>query len=215
MFHPNIIAKALFSTSLIILAEKVFLQFVAISFHRKALADRLAENHLGLKALDRLSNAHPIPSKKSPYKRGHKNSGTMGSMDFLTYGRKQGKESPGSPVLDGNSTTRSKRRSKQAERKQNRRKAMASIIVDQVGTAIGQLTLKNSKFNRQGELGGLGSARRLARKLFGALSDVTPHRSHLIVDGTLPSLLLFSSFTNSISDFYPYFRSTTEAVSSG
>lgn len=68
---------------------------------------------------------------------------------------------------------------------------MASIIVDQVGTAIGQLTLKNSKFNRQGELGGLRSARRLARKLFSTLSDVTPPRSHLIVDGALPTLVLY------------------------
>jgi len=60
---------------------------------------------------------------------------------------------------------------------------MASIIVDQVGSAIGQVTLKDSKFNRQGDMGGLSSARRLARKLFASLSDVTPRRSHLVVDG--------------------------------
>lgn len=58
------------------------MRYVAINFHRKALAERLAENHLGLTALDRLSNAHPAPtSKRNPYrdsvqgqavKKGHK-----------------------------------------------------------------------------------------------------------------------------------------------
>jgi len=71
---------------------------------------------------------------------------------------------------------------------------MASIIVDQVGNAIGQVTLKDSKFNKGGDIEGLSSARRLARKLFASLSDVTPHKSHLVVD-----------------DFVPYFRSTSEA----
>jgi len=71
---------------------------------------------------------------------------------------------------------------------------MASIIVDQVGGAIGQVALKNSKFHRDGEMGGLHSARRLARKLFRSLSDVSPGRSHLVVE-----------------DFYPYFNTTSEA----
>lgn len=58
----------------------------------------------------------------------------------------------------------------------------------QVGGAIGQVALKNSRFNKGGELGGLHSARRLARKLFSALSDVSPARSHLLVEGKdLPS----------------------------
>jgi hypothetical protein len=59
----------------------------------------------------------------------------------------------------------------------------------QVGGAIGQVALKNSKFNRGGELGGLHSARRLARKLFSALSDVSPMRSHLLVEGNLYCLI--------------------------
>lgn len=53
----------------------------------------------------------------------------------------------------------------------------------QVGGAISQVALKNSRFNKGGELGGLHSARRLARKLFSALSDVSPARSHLLVEG--------------------------------
>lgn len=192
--------KALFSASLILLVEKIFLQFVAISFHRKALADRLSENRLGLKALDRLSNAQPAPQKKSPYmKKGHK-SHQGSSYDFagLMGGRKSTHHDHDHDTDGGRNSTvgspdgadekhkrpgHGRKRSGHAERKQKRRKAMASIIVDQVGSAIGQVTLKNSKFNREGEMGGLSSARRLARKLFGALSDVTPHRSHLVVEG--------------------------------
>lgn len=92
-----------------------------------------------------------------------------------------------------------------SERQRRRHKAMASIIVDQVclvslslasplifikfqvGGVIGQVALKNSKFNRDGQSGGLHSARRLARKLFSALSDVNPARSHLVVEGLLQS----------------------------
>lgn len=55
----------------------------------------------------------------------------------------------------------------------------------QVSGAIGQVALKNSKFNREGEIGGLHSARRLARKLFSVLSNVSPPRSHLIVEGMI------------------------------
>lgn len=168
--------------------EKTFLQFVAINFHRKALADRLAENQLGLKALDRLSNAQPAPVKKSPHpKKGHKHHPTASFVfsgrkanDEQTYGRAS---ATASPVTDEKSGHSLRHRSGHAERRQKRRKAMASIIVDHVGSAIGQVTLKNSRFNRQGEMGGLSSARRLARKLFSSLSDVSPHRSHLVVDG--------------------------------
>lgn len=54
-----------------------------------------------------------------------------------------------------------------------------------VGGAIGQITLKNSKFHKEGDFGGLHSARRLARKLFSALGGVNPPRSHLVVEGAL------------------------------
>ncbi|KAF8995427.1 Mechanosensitive ion channel-domain-containing protein [Cyathus striatus] len=169
----NRVMQALFAAGIIILAEKLFLRFVAINFHEKALADRLIENRMGLKALDRLSNAQPAPSRKNPYvKRGHKNPGSVGTLDMFTSPRRGGKEGY------------------DLSRHQRRRKAMASIIVDQ----IGQVALKNSKFNKEGQIGSLHSARRLARKLFSTLSDVYPPRSHLVVE-----------------DFYPYFRTTTEA----
>ncbi|KAJ7767461.1 Mechanosensitive ion channel-domain-containing protein [Mycena maculata] len=183
----NRVMQALFSAAIIFFFEKVFLRYVAINFHQKALAERLADNRLGLKALDRLSNAQPLPSKKSPYaKRGHKT--PTGSVDLSSVRVKEVdtmQEKPGS----------SKVGKKEFVRKQKRHKAMTSVIVDQVGGAIGQVALKNSRFNREGDLGGLSSARRLARKLFGALSDVYPPRSHLIVQ-----------------DFYPYFHSAAEAT---
>ncbi|KAF7971295.1 hypothetical protein HWV62_21450 [Athelia sp. TMB] len=195
----NRVMQALFTASILFLVEKLFLRFVAINFHRKALSERLAENRLGLKALDRLSNAQPV-AKKSPYgKRGHKSPNTA-SIDFSAfYGRKPSSKEQGAGETSGTASpvtkpTHSKTRSGHEERRRKRRKAMASIIVDQVGSAIGQVTLKNSKFNRQGELGGLSSARKLARKLFTTLNDVYPPRSHLVVD-----------------DFIPYFRSTSEA----
>lgn len=70
-----------------------------------------------------------------------------------------------------------------AERRKRRKTAVAAVIVDGLGGAIGQVALKNSKFN-QGELGGsLISAGKIARKLFSALSDVHPPRAHLVVEG--------------------------------
>ena len=175
--------QALFCAAIILLVEKTFLQFVAISFHRKALADRLAENRLGLKALDCLSNAQPHLKKT------HKHYPTV-SLGFTGHKATHGQQptgqtsAPGSPIQGEKSGHVSKRHLGHAERKRKRRKAMANIIVDHLGSAIGQVTLKDSKFNRQGEMGGLSSATRLARKLFASLSDVTPHRSHLVVDGT-------------------------------
>ncbi|KAJ7760396.1 Mechanosensitive ion channel-domain-containing protein [Mycena metata] len=185
----NRVMQALFSAGIILFFEKLFLRFVAINFHQKALADRLTENRLGLKALDRLSNAQPAP-KKTPYaKRGRRT--PSGSVDFSTLRLKERDATPEKPA----EKEKPKILKRGSARKQKRRMAMASIIVDQVGGAIGQVALKNSRFNREGELNNLSSARRLARKLFGALSDVYPPRSHLIVE-----------------DFHPYFHSTVEAT---
>ncbi|KAI0080156.1 hypothetical protein K474DRAFT_1658136 [Panus rudis PR-1116 ss-1] len=233
-YHPpgsywtivNRVMQALFSGALLLLAEKVFLRYVAINFHRKALADRIAENKLGLEALDRLSNAQPVSAKRNPYgahRKGHKSPGS--SLDMLGFGSRAqntviglGESNGSSPIREkspispnGNGIgsankgsnaagpdygTNAARKIKMnnAERKQRKRKAVASVIVDGLGEAIGQVALKNSKFNRQTEIGGLYSAGKLARKLFSALSDVNPPRAHLIVE-----------------DFYPYFRTPQDA----
>jgi len=49
--------KGLFSTGLVFLAEKLSLSLISINFHQQALAERLAENQLALRALDRLSRS--------------------------------------------------------------------------------------------------------------------------------------------------------------
>ncbi|EJD08533.1 uncharacterized protein FOMMEDRAFT_74431 [Fomitiporia mediterranea MF3/22] len=176
----NRVMQALFAASIILLVEKLFLRFVAIRFHQKALADRLAENKLGLKALDRLSNATPAAAAtlRLPYitgkKKGHKGS------------NQNSRRGAADPADHGKPAKMSRKR---------RRKAIGAMIVDQLGDAIGQVTLKDSKFNKGGELTGLHSARRLARQLFSTLSDVHPPRNYLIVE-----------------DFYPYFRTTAEAA---
>ncbi|KAK0470035.1 Mechanosensitive ion channel-domain-containing protein [Desarmillaria tabescens] len=201
----NRIMQALFAAGIIILAEKVFLQFVAINFHQKALADRLTENKLGLRALDRLSNAQPVfgIGNKRPKRRGHKSPGA--SMD-LNSAAQHGRNQSQSQLGHGNEMDANKEKpataSRSAQRRRKRKNFMSGVIVDQVGgaidqvgDAIGQVALKNSKFNREGDLGGLYSARKLARKLFRSLNDVDPDRDHLIVE-----------------DFYPYFRSTQEAT---
>lgn len=194
----------MFSGAILLLAEKVFLRYVAINFHRKALADRLAENRLGLEALDRLSNAQPSPSnKRNPYgpnKRGHK---SFGSLDMLGFGGRHHHDGSAQPGSSNGSPTNEKQQGNghrsqpsvdtnyskklkvsNAERRKRRKNAVATVLVDGLGGAIGQVTLKDSKLHKAGEFGSLASAGKLARKLFSTLSDVHPPRSHLIVDGT-------------------------------
>ncbi|KAG6850604.1 hypothetical protein H0H93_011272 [Arthromyces matolae] len=192
----NRVMQALFASSIILLVEKLFLQFVAINFHQKALAERLQENRLGLRALDKLSNTHVASNKRSPYTVRGQSKSPSASVDLLgstPRGHKPQNSRGGSPSeRDDPSAVQKNKLQKNIRARKN--KAMTSIIVDQVGGAINAVALKSSRFNRMGEVGGLHSARRLARKLFSALSDVNPPRFHLVVE-----------------DFYPYFRTTSEA----
>ncbi|KAF8513408.1 Mechanosensitive ion channel-domain-containing protein [Hysterangium stoloniferum] len=177
--YVNRAIAAIFAALVILLVEKCFLQFIAIRFHRKALADRLVENQLALKALDRLSNAQVVASKKNVYgrKRG--------------YGHKTASSVTTSASFDAEEHNETLSKSNNA--KKRRRKAVTSVILDQVGDVIGAVALKNSTFNRNAEFGSLYSARKLARKLFDALSD-TNARRNLVV-----------------TDFYPYFPTREEA----
>ncbi|KAG8218629.1 Mechanosensitive ion channel-domain-containing protein [Butyriboletus roseoflavus] len=213
----NRVLQALFTAAVILFVEKLFLRFVAINFHQHALADRLAENRLGLKALDLLSNAHPVSTnrKTTHGKKGSRNAlssiGATLDLGGLTGAWTHRKNSNGATTSsslevspaheqhesDAHHPPEKKKRRRglsRAETRRRRRKFMASIIVDQLGGAIGQVALKNSKFHKDVELGGLHSARKLAKKLFEGLKATSPERSHLIVE-----------------DFYPYFRSTSEA----
>lgn len=183
----NNFLKAMFSAGMILLVEKLFLHFVAINFHEKALADRLAENRLGLKALDRLSNTPVLPTRKQPnVRRGHKGPGSAGSADASTpINQSQSDHEDASPT-----TSNGKKGSRDTAHthtrhwgRRRKRKAITSVIVDQVGEAIGQIAFKNYRLNREGQMGSLYSAKRLARKLFSALNDSYPPRKHLTVEG--------------------------------
>jgi len=144
--------QVLFAAGIILLVEKLFLQFVAINFHQKALADRLTENLQGLKALDRLSNAQPGATKKLPYiKRGHKSPSV--SVDLFGNphrGRRPRPDSTdGSPVSSEknwySSTEASLKDSRPTQKQRRKRKAVTSVIVDQVCWVIFLLLLLISR----------------------------------------------------------------------
>lgn len=191
----NRVMEALFSASLLLLAEKIFLRYVAINFHRKALADRIAENQIGLRALDRLSNATPnVSSRKNPYgqswKKGHRSSGLNSASLPFGAGASQASSSNPSPIGEKPEDMqyeleKMKEISKTPLRKEaqkQKKRPMAAVIVDNL--------IKNQ--DRKGDT--LYSASKLARKLFSTLSNVYPPRQHLLVE-----------------DFYPYFKSTSDA----
>ena len=197
---------------MILLVEKVFLNFVSINFHRKALAERLAENKLGLQALDRLSNVQPASSKSTWKKKGYRQSS---SADLLHKGHGNGN---GSGSSSGMVTSENDgKRGKGGLSARRRKKPVTAVIIDQVGEAIGQVALKDSRLYRKGEYGSLDSARKLAKKLFLSLSNVHPPRNYLIVEGqarfayVVKTRLLTTGAL--FLDFEPYFRTTADAVS--
>jgi len=180
------------------------------------LADRLAENHLALKALDRLSNAQVAASKKNVYgrKRGHGHKATSSgissrpesfdAVNTLSGSRlmRNHPSQPGTIELVTNSQTLSK----SSKAKKRRRKAVTSVILDQVGDVIGAVALKNSTFNRNAEFGSLYSARKLARKLFDALSDANAPRN-LVISGALVANIFFQRFIDNLRrllSIFPY-----------
>ena len=64
-----------------------------------------------------------------------------------------------------------------------RKKVVSSVIIHQVGEAIGKVALKDSRLHRRGEYGSFDSARKLAKNLFMSLSGAHPPRDDLIVQG--------------------------------
>ncbi|KAF8749107.1 Mechanosensitive ion channel [Rhizoctonia solani] len=189
--YVNRVMQALFSAGIILLVEKLFLQFVAIRFHEEALADRLAENHLALKALDRLSNA--TGSKIKAFKKKHKAGvhSRNASVELLGTGTGTGTNSPISrPGTPDPNQAHKTPVSEKAKAKKKRKKAVASVL----GDAVAAVALKDSKFNKRGEIGSLHSARRLARDLFENLGSVDPERKELTVE-----------------DFYPFFKTEEDA----
>ncbi|KAG8682823.1 hypothetical protein FRC11_014348, partial [Ceratobasidium sp. 423] len=187
--YVNRVMQALFSAGIILLVEKLFLQFVAIRFHEEALADRLAENHLALKALDRLSNA--AGSRFKPFKKKHKAGAASrnASVELLAIGTSTNSPVP-RPDTPDHGHHHKATLSEKEKAKKKRKKAIASML----GGAISAVALKDSKFNKRGEIGSLHSARRLARDLFENLRHVDPERSELTVE-----------------DFFPFFKTEEDA----
>lgn len=182
----NRVMEALFSASVLLLVEKIFLRYVAINFHRRALADRIAENQIGLRALDRLSNATPnVSSRKNPYgqswKKGHRTSGLNSATLSFGAGTSQPSSSNPSPVGEKREDMqyeleKVKEAAKTPLRKEaqkQKKRPMAAVIVDNL--------IKNQ--DRKGDT--LYSASKLARKLFSTLSNVYPPRQHLLVEGNV------------------------------
>jgi len=125
--------KAMFAAGIILFVEKLFLHFVAINFHEKALADRIAENQLGLKALDRLSNAQPVtPSRRPNNRRGHKSSRSLNALDSLPRSQKEEPRSAEIGVQEPSPTGSKLFTPKPSGHPRRRRKNVTSIIVDQV-----------------------------------------------------------------------------------
>lgn len=128
--------QALLASAIIVFVEKLFLQFVTINFHQKALADRLEENRLGLKALDCLSNAHPVLPKKSPYhKRAHKKRGSVGTTGLATLAHQGQQDDDSIHTTKGHQATfanDSKANSVPVLQPKRRRKKVTSVIVNQV-----------------------------------------------------------------------------------
>ena len=188
------IAQALFSAAVIFLVEKIFLQYVAIQFHKKALAERLAENRLALKCLDRLSNAQPVQRKsgvpifgrRKGQNKDSPSSSRGASVDKLRmYPREKSgtlsDEDTSSNEKHEKHPLKGRQKKEQKKEQKKKRKIMKKLMLDQLGDAIGQLALKDSKMNRDYDVNGLWSARRLARKLFITLSATEPQRAHLLV----------------------------------
>jgi hypothetical protein len=135
---------------MVLLVEKLFLHFVAINFHEKALAERLVENRLGLKALDRLSNAHPNSVKKSPHvKRDHKSTPSRsGTFDPFPEPNRPPQVSTEGSLAPGEQSSSSLQNDsfekwQTQNKKRKRKRAMAGVIVDQVRSFVGPLLTSN------------------------------------------------------------------------
>lgn len=202
------------------------MHFVANNFHRKALADRWTENRLGLRALDRLSNAHPIPVKKTLGKRGHRSPGsnflsprpTQNDNSSQTWDIQSEKDKP---FLNKDR--------KSPKRRQKPKKAMASVIVDQVSyiTILSAILLISSDVGRRCHRAGCPKRFQVQQRgrdwwfTFSAktCTEIVQRFEQCLSAKISPScrryirsnFFFYNSFAN--QDFYPYFRSTAEAVS--
>ncbi|EKM50351.1 uncharacterized protein PHACADRAFT_152233 [Phanerochaete carnosa HHB-10118-sp] len=182
----NRVMQALFTLAILCLVEKIFLRYIAINFHRRALADRIAENQTGLRALDRLSNTTPnTSSRRYPYgqmwRRGHR-SGSPSAHVSLGDPQSNPGSSSSSPISEKPEEKKHHKHEKEHERQKRKRRPMTAVIVD------------NLVKSQSSEGQAFYSASKLAKKLFAQLSSVDPQRQEL-----------------KLEDFIPYFKSETDA----
>ncbi|PWZ03461.1 hypothetical protein BCV70DRAFT_197673 [Testicularia cyperi] len=213
------VIRALFATSIILLVEKVALQFVAINFHKTAVKDRLEQNQKALKALDKLHESKYLqqrsarrfnPMRSRPASPGYKQA-------YAQHGAKQSRDGLGGYFSSANqSETPPQQQHSQMEKSEKKHHHHPSLhlhhhsdgtssptehekrksqrkanFASQISEAIAMATLKDSKLYKSNQIGSQRSARKLAKMLFNNLSD---NKSTLVAE-----------------DFIPYFKSEEEA----
>ncbi|TKY87968.1 hypothetical protein EX895_003064 [Sporisorium graminicola] len=209
------VIRSLFATSIILLVEKVALQFVAINFHKTAVKDRLEQNQRALKALDKLHESKYLmqkrrfnPMRSRPASPGYKQA-------YGQHAAKQSRDGLGgyfAPAQQADAHVQSQVGEKSAtehhhhhlhmqmhrndgirtptERETQKRERKTNVA-SQISDAIAMATMKGSKFYKGSQIGSQRSARKLAKLLFNNLSD---HKSTLVAE-----------------DFVPYFKTEEEA----
>ncbi|SAM85568.1 uncharacterized protein UBRO_08136 [Ustilago bromivora] len=215
------VIRALFATSIILLVEKVALQFIAINFHKTAVKDRLEQNQKALKALDKLHESKYLmqksararfnPMRSRPASPGYK-------LAYSQHAAKQSRDGLGGyfaapQQADANAAAQSEEKlpsgghhhhfsmhrshenshshSHTPSEHHTRKAERKTNIASQISDAIAMATMKDSKLYKGNQLGSQRSARKLAKLLFTNLSD---HKSTLAAQ-----------------DFVPYFKSEEEA----
>lgn len=207
------VIRSLFATSIILLVEKVILQFIAINFHKTAVKDRLEQNQKALKALDKLHESKYLmqkrrfnPMRSRPVSPGFKQAyggqhSAKQSRDGLGGYFPAAQQADSNPEKranaqnlhhhphmhlhrnDDGTRTPTEHETQKRERKTN--------VAAQISDAIAMATMKDSKLYKGSQLGSQRSARKLAKLLFTNLSD---SKSTLVAE-----------------DFVPYFKSDEEA----
>lgn len=188
------VLQAVFGTLVLVLAEKVLLQIVAINFHKTALKDRLEKNRSAIKALDALHESKYLASGNNS----GRHTGQWSKPFGWVSGSRPGSPGPNTPsrIVHAAKPSRDVLESPKAHKKetqtpQNDKEARKTNFANQLTDALATATLKGSKLYRGKGAKSQLSARRLAKKLFMAIGH---HRQTLIAE-----------------DFFPFFTTPEEA----
>lgn len=205
------VIKSLFATSVILLVEKIALQFVAINFHKTAVKDRLEQNQQALKALDKLHDSKYLQQRRrfNPMRSRPASPGYKQAYDGQ---RKQSRDGLGGyfPPADNSEEARVNAEKESHNRHfpsmhlhhhtdgtnspsdhEKRKTFRKANLAAQISEAVAMATLKDSKLYKGTQLGSQRSARKLAKLLFTNLAD---NKSALVAE-----------------DFIPYFKTEDEA----